>query len=134
MTSFQYDANGNVTQLTPPVTDPPTPPRTFTYDPTFNTVTSSTDPLGNTTTFEYDPQGNLIAITDPEQTLKPEPERLKTCMTYNTAGQVLTTTDPLTQTATFTYTSNAGLMRDGNALLTRWTYDCSTHASPMRTL
>lgn len=28
--------------------------RTFTYDPTFNQVTSSTDPLGNLTTFEYD--------------------------------------------------------------------------------
>jgi YD repeat-containing protein len=72
-------------------------------------VTSITDPLANVTTFEYDTQGNLTTITEPDENLKPEPERLKTRMTYNTCGQVLTVTDPLNQTTTFTYTDGGDL-------------------------
>jgi RHS repeat protein len=41
-----YDANGNVRTITDPLQNP----RSFTYDSTFNTVTSSTDPPGNLTT------------------------------------------------------------------------------------
>jgi RHS repeat-associated protein len=105
VTRFQYDANGNVTQLT----DALDKVRTFTYDSTYNKVTSMVDPLGNLTTFEYDAQGNLTAITDPEQNLKPEPERLKTRMTYNQYGQVLTATDPLGNVTQLAYTPQGDL-------------------------
>ncbi len=67
------------------------------------------DPLGNVTTFEYDTQGNLVAITDPEQNLRPAAERLKTRITYNSFGQPITTTDPLGNTTTFEYDSVGNL-------------------------
>jgi YD repeat-containing protein len=72
-------------------------------------VTSSTDPLGNLTTYEYDAQGNLTAITDPEQNVQAPAERLKTRITCNAYGQVLTVTDPLDHTTTFTYDADARL-------------------------
>ncbi|RPI08192.1 MAG: RHS repeat protein [Zetaproteobacteria bacterium] len=111
-----------------PVTTPVTPPWTFTYDPTFNMVTSSTDPLGNLTTYEYDAQGNLTAITEPEQNLQPPAERLKTRMTYDAYGQVLTVTDPLEHTTTFTYTGQGDLhtLTDPIGHTTTRTYEAVT--------
>ena len=121
MTQFAYDASGNVASITDPLNNT----RTFTYEATFNKVTSITDPLGNLTTFEYDASGNLIAITDPEQNLKPPADRLKTTFTYNAAGQPLTTTDPLGNTTTFTYDSSGNLaaITDPLGNTTTRTYD-----------
>ncbi len=108
------------------ITDPLGHTRTFTYEPTFKKVTSITDPLGNLTTMEYDAQGNLVALTDPEQNLKPDPaQRLKTRITYNTFGQPLTTTDPLGNTTTFTYDTvgNLTAITDPLGNTTQRTYD-----------
>lgn len=60
MTRFAYDAQGNVTATT----DAAGNVRAFTYEPTFNRVTSITDQLNNVTQFAYDTNGNLPAITD----------------------------------------------------------------------
>ena len=121
VTAFQYDANGNVTQLT----DAANQVWTTTYEATYSQVTSLTDPLGNLTTFEYDAAGNLTAITSPEENLKPEPQRLKTRMTYNSRGQVLTVTDPLDHTTTYTYTAQGDLatVTDPLGHTTTRTYD-----------
>jgi RHS repeat-associated protein len=121
VTQFQYDATGNVTQLT----DAANQVWTATYEPTFSQVTSLTDPLGNLTTFEYDTQGNLTAITAPEENLKPEPDRLKTRLTYNSYGQVLTVTDPLNHTTTYAYTAagDVATVTDPLGHTTTRTYD-----------
>ena len=121
VTQFQYDANGNVTQLT----DAATQVWTATYEPTFSQVTSLTDPLRNLTTFEYDTSGNLTAITAPEENLKPAPDRLKTRLTYNSYGRVLTGTDPLNHTTTYTYTDagDVATVTDPLGHTTTRTYD-----------
>lgn len=41
------------------ITDPHNQPTTFTYEPTFNRVTSITDALSQVTQFSYDTSGNL---------------------------------------------------------------------------
>ncbi len=133
VTRFQYDGNDNVTQRT----DTANQVWTYTYEAAFSQVTSTTDPLGNLTTFEYDSQGNLTAITDPEEALKPEPERLKTRMIYNSVGQPITITDPLDHTTTFAYTTQGDLasVTDPLGHTTTRTYDgvsrLSTQTDPL---
>lgn len=39
---------------------------TFTYEPTFNQVTSITDPQNDPTTFAYDERGNLLTSLSPQ--------------------------------------------------------------------
>jgi RHS repeat-associated protein len=66
-TAFGYDTVGDITSVTRlygtagAVTD------SYTYDPTYNQLTSHTDALNHTTQFGLDPSGNLVSITDPLQ-------------------------------------------------------------------
>jgi RHS repeat-associated protein len=129
VTSFTYDDVGNVLSITDPVGNV----RRFEYEPVFNRLTKLISPApdgppgapGPVTTFEYDTQGNLIAITDPEQHLKPEEEWLKTRIAYNEFGQPISTTDPLEHVTTFTYDAHGNLMtiKDPLGNTTRRTYD-----------
>ncbi len=68
---------------------------TFTYDATFNQLTSTTDPLNHATTIAYDSQGRIQSTTDALSH--------GTTFTTNAAGQVLTATTALSKTTTFGY-------------------------------
>jgi len=68
---------------------------TFTYDSTFNQITSVTDPLNHTMTYGYDTKGNLTSVTNAlNQT---------TTIVPNSAGQPTAITDPLTNTTQLAY-------------------------------
>ncbi len=120
----------------------------FTYEPTFNQVTSITDPNGNVTRIEYDARGNPVAITDaqgnlttlaydqrglltsvtdPLGNLTPAvPDDHQTQFRYDaTIGNLLATTDPLGQTTTLTYDSagNVATSTDSLGRATGFTYD-----------
>lgn len=82
VTTFQYDALQNLTQ----VTLPDSSTRSWVYDSTLNVPTSATDELNRTTTFTYSTTGNLLTNTSPLGFV--------TTSTYNTRGQVLTVTEP----------------------------------------
>ncbi len=73
----------------------------FTYDPVFNRVLTSTDPMGLTTTFQYDTKGNLEQIEQPEV----DSQTPTTLFTYNTRGQILTKTDAEGRVTRNTYDS-----------------------------
>jgi RHS repeat-associated protein len=95
VTSYNYDANGNVTSITRlsgtsnPVTT------TMTYDSTFNQLLTVTDPLNHTTQFGYDTSGNLLTVTDPLQH--------QTTLTHDAEGRVVSSTDPMSDKTTFNY-------------------------------
>lgn len=95
VTSYVYDANGNVTSVTKLSGTSNAVTTSMTYDSTFNQLLSVTDPLNNTTNFGYDTLGNLTSITDPLQH--------QTTMTYDGEGRVLSSTDPLSDTTKFVY-------------------------------
>jgi RHS repeat-associated protein len=57
--TFSYDERGNPTQ----VTDPQGQTQHFTYESSFNHLTSWKDALGHETTYDQDPNGNLSTTT-----------------------------------------------------------------------
>jgi YD repeat-containing protein len=61
ITSFQYDAKQNLTQ----VTLPGGATQSWVYHSTLNVPTSATNELSKTTTFTYDSVGNLLTTTTP---------------------------------------------------------------------
>lgn len=99
ITTFEYDAAGNVTKII----DPALHETRFEYEPTFNRVKKITDALNQITEFTYDPaNGNLLTTKDPLNHV--------TTITYNAFGQPLTVKDPLNHTTTFTYDTNGNLL------------------------
>jgi YD repeat-containing protein len=72
-----YDAMGNLLTSTEQAIAATT---TFTYEPTFNQVTSIRDPKGNLTQIAYDAKGNPLTITDALNQV--------TTFTYNPQGLV----------------------------------------------
>ncbi|MBU2569647.1 MAG: hypothetical protein KJ725_06325 [Gammaproteobacteria bacterium] len=64
--------------------------QSFTYEPLFNRVASSTDALGRVTSMVYDANGNLLRIDQPQVS----GQTPQTLFTYNSHGQPLTITDP----------------------------------------
>jgi RHS repeat-associated protein len=95
VTSYAYDANGNLTSITKLSGTANAVTTTMTYDNTFSLLRSVTDPLSHTTNFDYDGSGNLITITDPLQH--------QTTMSYDTQGRVLSVSNSLSNTTRFTY-------------------------------
>lgn len=97
VTSYDYDNNGNLSNVTWHGTSPAAT-TTFTYDTGgFNRLLNVTDPLTHTWFFSYDNNGNLTTATDPLNN--------SSTFTYNPAGQMLTATDPLHNPTTFSYNS-----------------------------
>jgi RHS repeat-associated protein len=88
---YSYDTRGNLTGIR----DPLRQNVTFTYDSTFNQITSVTDARGNGMTYGYDAQGNLVSITYADGTHEN--------YTYDANGDVLTATNRRGQTVTYTY-------------------------------
>lgn len=114
-TSFQYDASGNVTQVSR-IVNGVAQNLNFTYN-TFGEVLTSTDPLGKTTTYTYDSKGNLLTMKTPLGNT--------TTYSYDSKGEVLTVKDPRSNVTTFTYTS-VGLLasaKDAQSNLTQFQYD-----------
>jgi RHS repeat-associated protein len=95
MTSYTYDANGNLTSTTQLSGTSNAVSTTMTYDTTFSQIRSITDPLGHAANFDYDGSGNLITITDPLQH--------QTTMSYDGQGRILSVSDPLSNTSRFSY-------------------------------
>jgi uncharacterized protein RhaS with RHS repeats len=59
MTQYQYDTNGNLTQIT----FPDNSTQTWTYNTTFNKPTSFTDELGHQTIYTLDSlNGNTLSV------------------------------------------------------------------------
>lgn len=133
--TLTYDARGNLLTSTEQAIGATT---RFTYEPTFNQVTSITDPRGNRTTLTYDSQGNPTAITDAlghTTTMTYDPRGLltrvtdalghTTTFTYDARGNLLTTTDPLGHTTTPAYDAAGNVLSSTDALgrTTRFAYD-----------
>ena len=120
--SFTYDANGNVLTQTDALGNT----TTYTYEPVYNKVTSTTDPLGDVTTFTYDSFGNMLTRKDPNGNV--------TSYTYNSFGQVTQITDPTNQKMTFAYDSFGNLTTFTDALenTTTTTYDAISR--PIQTI
>ena len=80
VTSFDYDAVGNVIEQKGPFTDASGNPfvTTMTYDAA-NRLRETEDPLGRVTTHSYDAAGNLLTVTDARG--------LVTEMTYDGVGR-----------------------------------------------
>jgi RHS repeat-associated protein len=89
--SYTYDSSGNLLTATDALGNT----ITYTYDPTFNQVTSIRDPLGHTQAFAYDSASNLISVTDENGHV--------TSFTYNSNGQPLTGTDAVAAQTTVAY-------------------------------
>ncbi len=111
VTSYTYDANGNVTA----VADPNGLVTQTAYD-ALNRPILVTDPLAKTTAFAYNAQDKVTAITDPnnnvttysysgfgENTQTVSPDTGTTTQTYNAGGMVVTKTDARGKTATYQY-------------------------------
>ena len=95
ITSFDYDAKGNLNRVTRLDGTPNAVTTTFAYEPSFNQLKTVTDALGHTTTFSYDAVGELASITDPLNH--------QTSAAFNGLGQMLSVTDALNNTVHFDY-------------------------------
>lgn len=96
--SLSYDNLGNLTGSTDALGNT----TTYTYDPTFNNVTSIIDPLGNLESFGYDAKGNLTSITDPNGN--------KTQLTVDQFGTLSQVTDPLGNKTSFSRDSQGNVV------------------------
>ncbi len=113
-----YDANGNQLTRKEIRTDRGVGDTTsFTYEPAFNKVATTTDALGNVTQFNYDVNGNLLNVTDPKGNV--------TTLTYNSFGQVSTITDALGQSTLLEYDAAGNLSKVTDSLgqVTSFLYD-----------
>jgi RHS repeat-associated protein len=136
--TLSYDSGGNL--LLTEQRDPATGvfQTLFSYEATFNQVTSITDPNGNRTTISYDALGNPIQITDAlsqTTTLAYDSRGLLTAVTdalsqvttftYDARGNLTSTTDPLGHVTTLSYDAAGNVLSSTDALgrVTRFAYD-----------
>jgi RHS repeat-associated protein len=138
VTSYAYDANGNVISVTRLSGTSSAATTSYAYDPNFSRVTSVTDPLGHTIAVSYDDSTNQATITDALGN--------QTTVTHNSLGQVTSVVDPMKDTPwQFGYTggdlssitnpllNTASMLQDGagrlvskvdaNGDMTKYTYD-----------
>ncbi|GGC06677.1 RHS repeat-associated core domain-containing protein [Dyadobacter sediminis] len=113
-TAYEYDSNGNVIKET----DAAGQVATYTYNLTYNKVTSFTDKNGNKTTFQYDSKGNITQIGKPLDFTEKS--------TYDTNGNRLTYVNANNNTTRYEYDENGNLIKvtDPEGGITSYTYDC----------
>jgi RHS repeat-associated protein len=102
VTSFGYDASGN--------------------------LTSVTSPLGRRTTIAYDSSGRATSTVDGRgNETGANPDDYRTSFTYNAADQLLTSTDPLGHTTTLAYdlAGNLASVTDAKSHVTSYGYDAA---------
>jgi RHS repeat-associated protein len=120
-TTFGYDANGNLVNVTEPrgnvaganAADYTT---NYTYDAAGRQLTS-TDPLGHVTTYVYDSVGNRSAVTDANNHT--------TTYTYDAVGRALSVTAPDAGVTSYVYDDNGNVLSrtDANNHTTNYLYD-----------
>ncbi len=138
VTSYAYDANGNVTSITRLSGTSSAATTSYAYDPNFSRITSVTDPLGHTIAVSYNDSTNQATITDALGN--------QTTVTQNSLGQVTSVVDPMKDPPwQFGYTggdlssitnpllNTASMLQDGagrlvskvdaNGDMTKYTYD-----------
>ena len=93
--TYTYDSVGNLLSVTRLASTSQPTTTTYTYDPTFNQITSITDPLGHTWSISLDNFGNPASMTDPLGN--------ETTLTFNSEGQPLSVTDSVSDTTQFGY-------------------------------
>lgn len=120
VTSYSYDAVGNVLEIT----DPLGKVTTYTYDDLHRLIEEQQpDPDGAgalgrpTTAYTYDAVGNLLTLTDPVGNT--------TTWTYDRLSRQLTDTNELGQTRTFVYDAMSNLVErtDRNDRVIEYVYD-----------
>ena len=113
VTEYDYDSNGNLIGITLP--DEST--QSWTYDTTFNKLTSFTDDLGRQTLYTLDPvTGNILSVrrvvSEVDDAQNGETDDLVTSYTYTVppssssdppAGLVASETDPLGRVTRYVY-------------------------------
>lgn len=122
VTSYSYDARGNILTVIAPISPGHTATTTYTYNG-FGEVLTSTDPLGNVTTNVYDANGNLLTVTTPAP--GGSNSASVTQFTYDSKGELTTMTDPLGNQTHVTYFP-IGLIQtitDAQANTTTFAYD-----------
>jgi RHS repeat-associated protein len=104
VTQYQFNSQGDLTQRT----DALGHATMYTYDPTFNMVTSMTDPLGRTTTYTVDPaNGNRVKETDPLGNFNQ--------WSYDSHGNIIQSTDKNGNTTTYQYDAFGCLIQQTEA-------------------
>jgi YD repeat-containing protein len=110
-TTYEYDANGNLTKIT----DPLTRQTTQTYD-ALNRLLTSTDAALGVTRYGYDGLDQLTKVTDPKTLItqytrdglgnlkqQTSPDTGITANTFDDAGNILTRTDAKGQVSAYAY-------------------------------
>ncbi|MBI3773004.1 MAG: hypothetical protein HY272_09930 [Gammaproteobacteria bacterium] len=137
-TAYQYDASGNVTQIT----DPASNVTRNGYD-ALNRLTQVTDALSGVTQYQYNAQDQLTRVTDPRGnitrysydglgnlTQQISPDTGATAFGYDAAGNLITQTDAKSQTTTYYYDALNRLTQAtySDATTTVYSYDQGINA------
>ena len=129
-TLYEYDARGNLTLVTYP--DGST--ERWTYDGTFDQVTSYTDPLGNRTIYTVDSVTGLTTsarqvVGEVDDLQNGETDDVVTLYAYNADKRLVSVTDALGFVTAYTYDARGNVLTEttayGTALAaaTLYTYD-----------
>jgi RHS repeat-associated protein len=120
ITTYDYDANGNVTEIDGPLAGDQDA-ITYTYDPVTGDRLTETRPLVGTTSYTYDSTGNVATVTDVNgvvttiaydgrnRQLSTTRNGITASRTYTAAGELSSTTDALSRTLGYTYTTEGFL-------------------------
>jgi RHS repeat-associated protein len=122
-TSFAYDPNGNVREITNAAS---TQNKAFYTYNSNGTVATATDFKGNVTSYGYDAQGNLTSVDNPAPLGD-------TSYTYDSLSRVRTETDGKGQTTTYAYDlldRVTSITYHGGSTIT-YTYDANGNALTM---
>ncbi|MFH0790479.1 MAG: RHS repeat-associated core domain-containing protein [Candidatus Omnitrophota bacterium] len=123
VTTYDYDSQGNLIQITYPQVNGIAPITTFTYNQ-YGQIETVTEPKGITTKYAYDQAaGYLSEITsDFGDTVH---LNITTQFVYDTVGNVTSVTDAQGRVTSFTYDflNQPTVVRDALSNLTRYTYD-----------
>ena len=106
-TSFVYDSQGNLTGIQDSLSG--TRSTTFTYDPTFNQLTSMSDELGRQTLYQLDPRGNVLSMQQVVGAVGGTDDRIST-FTYLSNGLIDTSRDALGRITDFDYDARGRLI------------------------
>lgn len=121
-TEYDYDADGNRTEIVDPKQNPATRQQ---FD-ALNRLVEVTDRAQGNTTFEYNDRDQIVAVTDPTG--------LTTRYDYNGHGEVIAVHSPDTGTTTYAYDGAGNRTRETNAngQVTEFHYDALNRRTAIR--